>query len=254
MKIVIIGTGNVATVLGSKLLEAGHDIVQVYGRNAEEAKHLALQLDANPALEYDQIKPGADLYLVAIADAALPELHEHVKLDDELIVHTAGSVMKDVLKPISKNYGVLYPLQSLRKNKLFVEEIPLMVDANNEQSIETLKAVAASISDKVTVATDIQRLQMHLAAVIVNNFVNNLYVLAEQYCKNHDLDFTNLMPLIKETITKLPNQSPQQLQTGPAMRNDLVTIEKHLDLLKDDERLRTIYQLLTQSIKETQRL
>jgi predicted short-subunit dehydrogenase-like oxidoreductase (DUF2520 family) len=250
MKIVIIGSGNVATVLGNKIVQAGHTVVQVYGRNEAETKHLASQLDANPVHDWKLIKKGLDLYLVALSDTALSGLSEHLQLEDEIIVHTAGAVMKEVLKPISSRYGVLYPLQSLRKNKMHIQDIPLMVDGSDEKTLKKIQKLALSISDKVTVATDIQRLRMHLAAVIVNNFVNNLYVLAETYCQQHGLDFKQLLPLIRETVKQLPSHSPQHLQTGPAVRHDAATIEKHLGLLQDDPRLREIYALLTHSIQQ----
>jgi predicted short-subunit dehydrogenase-like oxidoreductase (DUF2520 family) len=252
MRIAIIGTGNVATVLGTKLLLAGNNIVQVWGRKPAETKHLAHQLDAAAVLNWKEIKPGADVYLIAIADNALATVHQHLQLTDELVVHTAGAVQKEVLKNISGNYGVLYPLQSLRKNNLAIKDIPFVIDGINQKSLQTIESLARSISKKVTVSDDLQRLRMHLAAVIVNNFVNNLYVLAEAYCKKYNLNFNHLLPLIQENIANLPNQSPQQLQTGPALRNDSATIAKHLELLQDDDGLRQIYQILTQSIQNVQ--
>lgn len=133
---------------------------------------------------------------------------------------------------------------------MHIQDIPLMVDGSDEKTLKKIQKLASSISDKVTVASDIQRLRMHLAAVIVNNFVNNLYVLAESYCQQHGLDFKQLLPLIRETVKQVPSHSPQQLQTGPAVRYDAATIEKHLTLLQDDPRLREIYALLTNSIQQ----
>ncbi len=43
MDIVIIGSGNVATVLGRKFKAAGHNIVQVFSRNAAAATQLAYE-------------------------------------------------------------------------------------------------------------------------------------------------------------------------------------------------------------------
>ena len=49
---------------------------------------------------------------------------------------------------------------------------------------------------------DDQRLKLHLAAVLCNNFVNHLYALTERYCKMEGLDFQLLLPLIKETAAR----------------------------------------------------
>ncbi|HCH42541.1 MAG TPA: DUF2520 domain-containing protein, partial [Alistipes obesi] len=46
---------------------------------------------------------------------------------------------------------------------------------------------------------------------------------------------------------------PAAVQTGPAVRGDLPTQERHLRLLADDALLSDIYRLITQSIWETSR-
>jgi hypothetical protein len=78
--------------------------------------------------------------------------------------------------------------------------------------------------------------------------VNHLYALAESYCNNEGINFDLLIPLIKETAERIDFISPSQSQTGPALRNDRTTIEKHLELLKKYPRLKNIYETFTESI------
>ena len=68
-------------------------------------------------------------------------------------------------------------------------------------------------------------------------------------CRQNNLSFDLLKPLLKETIEKLNNLSPKQSQTGPAIRNDNETISKHIKLITKD-RLKEIYKVLTSAIKE----
>ncbi|MFQ9759998.1 MAG: DUF2520 domain-containing protein [Alistipes communis] len=63
-----------------------------------------------------------------------------------------------------------------------------------------------------------------------------------------------LRPLIAETTAKaLAAARPAAVQTGPAVRGDLPTQERHLRLLADGALLSDIYRLITQSIWETSR-
>jgi predicted short-subunit dehydrogenase-like oxidoreductase (DUF2520 family) len=250
MNVVIIGAGNVATVLGRKLKNAQHEIVQVFTRIPEMANALATELGAAPCTSWSGITKSADFYLVAISDNALEEISDHLELDNQLIAHTAGAVSKEVLRGISDNYGVFYPLQSLRKEMTTFPEIPILVDASNKKTLELLKNIAATISAQVGESKDEQRLQLHLAAVFVSNFVNHLYVQSEKYCQAHQLDFKKLLPLIKETANRVQAYSPATVQTGPAIRFDTVTIEKHLDMLGNDTALKKLYELLTKSIQQ----
>jgi predicted short-subunit dehydrogenase-like oxidoreductase (DUF2520 family) len=250
MNIVIIGTGNAATVLGKKFKEAGHHIVQVFGRDASAASKLAYQLDTESTNYWSVIRKNADLYLVAVADDAITEVAKHVHVPGKLVAHTAASVTKDVLKTMSHHYGVFYPLQSLRKDVDELPDIPVFIDASDEATGKKLEQLAQSISQgKVIVADDKERLKLHVAAVIVSNFTNHLYKLAQDYCKKERLDFKLLLPLIEETAQRLKSISPSDAQTGPAIRHDQPTIERHLHLLKKYPHLEKIYELMTESIQ-----
>lgn len=249
MDIVIIGAGNAATVLGTQLWRAGHIIRQVWGRSAEAAAALAQQLDAESCTDWNAINREADFYLIAVSDNALPSIQQNLRLPGRLVAHTAGSVSKDILKEVSGHYGVFYPLQSLRREITVVPEIPFLIDGNDETTKEVLVAIAGTISSQVSEAGDLQRLQLHLAAVVVNNFTNHLYTLAESYCRKNGLPFHYLLPLIRETANRLQQFSPQQVQTGPAIRNDTNTIRQHLELLENEHPLKEVYEMLTQSIR-----
>jgi predicted short-subunit dehydrogenase-like oxidoreductase (DUF2520 family) len=247
MDIVIIGTGNTATILGRKLKEAGHSIVQVYGRNAKAASELAYELDTESTNYWAVVTRTADLYVLAVSDIAVTEIVKELQLPDKIIVHTAASVSKNVLSK-SSHYGVFYPLQSLKKESAYLPDTPIIIDASDEKTFNLLEGLANSITDKVIKADDEERMKLHLAAVFTNNFVNYLYALAEEYCQKEKLDFKLLHPLIEETALRIRTISPSAAQTGPALRHDATTIQKHQELLKDYPHLKKFYLLFTESI------
>src|SRR5688572_22496702 len=115
MDIVIIGTGNTASILGRKLKDAGHRILQVYGRDANSASELAYTLDTESTNYWSVVSRTADIYLIAVNDIAIEEIVKELQLPAKTIIHTAASVSKDILKGSSNHFGVFYPLQSLNK-------------------------------------------------------------------------------------------------------------------------------------------
>ena len=248
MKVVIIGSGNVATVLGRLIVKNHHQLLQVVSRNAEHAMTLASELHCSMADYQCEIDKNADLYLIAVNDGALYEINNYLHLDKAIVVHTAGSISADVLKHISLNYGVLYPLQSLRKEMETAHEIPLLVDGNSKETVKYIEDFALTISKTVSIANDEERLKLHVAAVIVNNFTNHLYTLAEEFCEKEKVDFKMLVPLIWETANRIAKHSPSSVQTGPALRNDMFTLDKHLRLLINYPKLKYIYLKMTESI------
>ena len=125
-----------------------------------------------------------------------------------------------------------------------------MIDANHEVTYTTLLAFTKTLTDTVFRANDSKRVKLHLTAVMVSNFTNHLYALAEDYCHKESLEFKLLLPLIEQTGNRIKTNSPRNVQTGPAARKDEVTINNHLNLLKGNHTLHKIYQLLSDSIKE----
>lgn len=251
MNIVLIGTGNTATVLGRKLKRAGHQIVQVFGRDTSAASELAYELDTESTNYWNVVNRNADLYIIAVSDIAVEEVFQELHLSNKTVVHTAASVPLDVLKGKTAHYGVLYPLQSLKKEVANLPDIPILIDASDRQTLDLLNVLAHTVSDRVFVADDELRLKMHLAAVMVNNFTNHIYALVEKYCKDEGLDFLLLLPLIRETAARLEDISPATTQTGPAVRNDTETIEKHLALLQNYPQLKRLYEQFTESILQS---
>ena len=249
MEIIIIGTGNTATVLGRKLKAAGHTILQVYGRNAAAASELAYELDSESTNYWSVVNRDADIYILAVSDIAIEEMVKELRLPEKTIVHTAASVSKNILKGSTSHFGVFYPLQSLKKENRHTPEIPIIIDASDETTLHVLENLANTISTTVAEADDAQRLKLHLAAVFCNNFVNHIYALMEDYCHKENLDFNLLIPLIKETTLRLTTISPSSVQTGPATRADKVTIDKHLALLASHQHLKQLYEMMTKSIQ-----
>jgi len=241
-------------------------------RNAENARALAEELSAPPAapriaaaaattsaapLSYtdslESLRRDADVYILASSDQAINEAARTLRLGDALVVHTAGAISLKTLEPVSSRYGVLYPLQSIRKEVTYPVGIPLLIDGNTSEVQDQIRSLALSISDMVRHATDTQRQRLHVGAVVVNNFPNYLYTLTETYLKEEGMDFKWLQPLLAETVRRLDTFSPGEVQTGPAYRGDTATLALHRSLLETYPELRGWYELFTEKITEMYR-
>ena len=249
MRVVIVGAGNVATVFGRLMVASGHEIIQVVSRTIASAQSLAVELGCSFSDDLSALDHTADIYVLAITDHALQQIQGSIFLGDKLIVHTAGSVSKQVLRTISNQFGVIYPLQSLRKEQIGGQPlIPLLIDANDQSVLSVIEKFAFSLSSLVSIVEDEQRFCLHLAAVIVNNFTNHLYSLTAEYCKNECVDFKMLQPIIEETALRLKTRLPGDVQTGPAIRDDRSTLERHLLALSNHPELKIMYQTFTESL------
>ncbi len=241
MTVTIIGTGKVAFHLGKRFVEKGIYVQQIIGRNADKAAWLASILNTHFETDFNKINTDSDVYIIAVSDAAIPSVAEQLAqiLDNQLVVHTSGSIPSTALQSYFKNYGSFYPLQtfSLESQPDF-DNIPIFINATppfqenpKGQYLAVLKDLGEKISNKIYELEDEKRIVIHIAAVFVNNFTNQLYKMAYDILEKENLSFDVLKPLIQETVNKIHHYAPSDMQTGPAKRGDTITIQKHLDYL-----------------------
>ena len=250
MKTTIIGSGNVATVMGGAIAAAGHIIGQVVARNEPAAAALAAEWGCGYATRWEAVDPAADLYIVSLSDRALEEVNRRLSLPHRLVVHTAGAAPLSALSGVSQRHGVLYPLQSLRKEIRPFPEFPLLVDAARAEDEILLEGFARTISGQVQHADDAMRLKLHVAAIFANNFTNHLYSLAADFCRAGGIDFSLLLPLIHETARRVERYPPRDVQTGPAIRGDRTTMDRHLEALGNYHNMSELYRLFSDKIAE----
>ncbi|MFM2134760.1 MAG: hypothetical protein RL021_160 [Bacteroidota bacterium] len=252
MKITLIGSGNIASHLGEVFKRAGHRIVQVSGSNPSTVRQLARRLGSEAVDSVTALSNKTDLVVIAVPDRAIGKVAAALHLNGTTVVHTSGTVPLDIFPVHLKNVGIFYPVQTLtRGTKVRFREIPICIEARSNKARTLLHNLGESISDSVVDIESEDRLRLHLAAVIVNNFSNHLFHIAEQLVESHGLDFKLLHPLIRETARKATLISPGAAQTGPARRGDTAVIKKHLSLLGKRTRNAEIYRMLTDSIEAT---
>lgn len=250
MKVVIVGSGNVATHLSLALASLeGIEICQVYSPTEAHAEILAERLNCDFVTNPTQIRKDADVYLFALKDQALETVIRAVPANNGLWLHTSGSMPMQVFAGYTERYGVLYPLQTFSKSReISFRGIPLFIECHREEDKNCLEELARRLSGKVCELSSEKRRSLHLAAVFACNFTNHIYALAEEILAKEGLSRDYLFPLIDETAAKVHELPAQEAQTGPAIRYDENIINKHLGMLADDPDVQTLYRLLSQSI------
>ena len=252
MRICLIGAGNLASQLGLVLAEKGHQVVQVWSKTSESAAKLAEKLNSSFTSAIGSLVSDAEIYILAVRDEAIEPLLASFPWGNKLVVHTAGSIPLSILAPYCQNFGVFYPFQTFTKEKkVDFNQVPVCIEANTSQNLEILDQLGRSVSENVRHLDSPQREQIHLAAVFACNFTNQFYVIAKELMNEKKIDFDIIKPLILETAHKAVNQNPEQSQTGPAIRNDIKVMEKHLRMLAGYADLQNLYKQISQRIIQT---
>ncbi len=249
--IVLVGAGRAATHLGRRLRAKNLRLIQILNRSASGAQHLAEELGVGWSDRWADLSPKADWVILAVRDDAVAEVGAQLApyAPDALFTHTSGATPGGVLAPYCRRYGVFYPLQSFSvEHAPLWSKVPFCVDAHAPEDVLFLKKIAKIIGNIVYQVNDEARAVLHIAAVFANNFANHCFAVAEKIMELQGLPFEMLHPLMEETVAKALLDSPQAMQTGPAIRGDTDTIRRHLAWLEAHPLWRTLYVDMSQSI------
>ena len=254
-RIAIIGTGNVAWHLARTLENAGHIIAHIYDRDRSKAEKFGLDyFNASTGSSLDFSYIDASVFIIAVSDDAIEEVATNIILpEDAILCHTSGSQPMSALGYApTENIGVFYPLQTFSKGKpVDFDSIPICVEGENDLTKTALLEMGQSISRMTKEISSRQRKAIHLAAVFACNFTNHMFSVSQSILQNQKMDFEILKPLITETLNKSFELGPERSQTGPAVRQDLKTLDQQYESLKADPELAEIYRLISQHIIDT---
>jgi predicted short-subunit dehydrogenase-like oxidoreductase (DUF2520 family) len=248
-KISFAGAGKLAAALSRKIFESGVKVDLIVSLSEDNGRSLAGSCEASwsPNLEFPS---STDLIIVAVPDHKLKGVLENIKCrPDTLVIHTAGSIGLDIFPEYLSRNGVFYPLQTFSiGRKVDFRDLPILLESSDIQSSAILEELVTLIGAKTCFVNTEQRIMLHLAAVFICNFTNHMLTGGKLVADKAGIPFEIFYPLLRETISKAIELGPEKSQTGPALRNDQNTIQKHMELLSFSPELKKIYKEITMSI------
>ena len=250
MKIVIIGSGNVAESLAQAIAEAeGLELVQVFARNEERGRKVAELAQTKWS---NSTLAEADLYLISVSDNAVEGVAKSLKIAENAVVaHTAGCCPIEALAPHT-NRAVFYPFQTFTTGrKVDFTKGYIFVEGATDHALATVESAAKALTNNVLSADSARRAVIHLSGVFACNFANAMYANAAEVLEKEGLPFDIVAPVIEETAKKvIESKNPAKSQTGPARRGDTQTLERHCKMLAAKPRTREIYEKISEDICE----
>ncbi|MDI9357172.1 MAG: DUF2520 domain-containing protein [Chitinophagaceae bacterium] len=267
-KIAFIGTGKAATTIAPILEKAGHTIQYIQNRTPEKAKKLQASFLSPPVIkapaDFNFSDTDCQVCFLSVTDTAISKILFHLLLPQNcVLLHLSGTTEIKVLenqvtaklkKMNTENRGVFWVVKALNpQHTVSLQGTPIIIDYTNEYTQNVLENLCNSIQAKPIYYPDGTRMALHLAATIGGNFLYHIMHFIHQIMKAENLPFEELiLPIIEEALKKSKEKPDLYLQTGPALRNDLDTLFKHIsigDKYDVDAGFKELYEGISKSIQ-----
>ena len=243
LKVGVVGTGRVGSVLGASLDRAGHRVVAVSAvSRASRDKASRLLPDAALADPPDVVA-AADLILLTVPDDALPGLvsglaETGAPLHGRLLAHASGRYGAAVLDPATRRGGLPLALH------------PVMTFTGRPEDVDRLTGVCFGVTASQTLRPVAEALVIEMGGepVFVAERDRDLYHAALAGAANH---LTTLIAESAELLSKAGVADPARLLgpllsaaldnalrlgiaglTGPVARGDAGTVAGHIETLR----------------------
>jgi len=186
---------------------------------------------------FDDLRDAAtdvDAVLLAVPDRAVAEVAGAIDpVPATVVLHCSGSLGLGVLAPHARPAS-LHPLVTLPDpiiGALRLRGRPFFAVAGDQLATE----LALALHGQPIVVADEQRASYHAAACIAANHLVGLLGQVQRVAQSAGLPLEAFLPLARGALDDVALLGPDDALTGPASRGDLVTIDRHREVLDPAE-------------------
>jgi predicted short-subunit dehydrogenase-like oxidoreductase (DUF2520 family) len=248
--VAIIGPGRIGQAMGKLLHQAGVPILFIAARRLASARKAVRFIGSGRPIRLEAPELGqAAVILLTTSDAALADVATAMasrrRVRDgwsgKVVLHTCGSLPSTVLAPLKRKgaaIGSLHPFQTVPNPSAGVRNLPgcfwsLEGDAAAQEVARNWVKALGGVAFHVR---STQKTLYHLAAFLVSPTVVTLMERSVRLLKRAGIPLGIARPMLQrfvaETVRNFAELGARRSLTGPAVRGDWPTIERHLAALR----------------------
>ena len=238
MKIGFIGAGKVGCSFGLFLKKREFQIVGYASQSMESASYAANLTDSS-ALSFNELIKQSNYIFITTPDDRIEDVWNHMldfDLRDKKVFHMSGCLSSSIFTNSGEN-GVLgyslHPLYSFADKKSSdLGEVVFSIEGDH---ISGIHAFLDQSNIRYFVLDKKKKALYHAAAVFVSNYVVALAKIGEDLLLESGLDkelsIDGTLPLMESALFNMKKKGINHALTGPIIRGDLNTIQKHIEEL-----------------------
>lgn len=256
MKLGFIGAGKAGCSLGkyftTKTLQADIQVTGYYSLIEEEARWAAAFTSSEYFETTEDVIAASDSIILSTPDGAIKKTWESINKEyvtGKVICHLSGSLSSDVFSGI-EDYGgypvSIHPMFAFSNKESVYQQLNKVsfILEGHALAVSLWKKAFASIGNEVFTISKEAKSKYHAAASILSNHV--VAVLETGYQLLQDCGFSEeearsfSSVLVRDNVEHIIQDGSMAALTGPIERGDVETVEKHLEVLNDEQKL--VYQ------------
>ncbi len=244
----VIGAGKVATTLSVMLYRQGCPFNSIISRTKRSASALARKVHAPVAsVSLSDIDKQTAVVMIATSDNALQSVVSELSkqsINPQFIFHVSGTETSDILQPLAQRgtkVFSLHPIQTFAQSLKLTQQIKLMKGVaygfeGDSKALSFAKGLVKILDGRLLIIPKERKILYHCSCVVASNYTITLLSAVEKLWKSVTAcnNFSALQPLIETSVTNALLHGPAKALTGPIIRDDVATVQKHIQQLSQN--------------------
>ena len=259
--IALVGTGNLAAVLGPALRAAGYRIEEVVSRplpkSQRRARRLAKKLRAKAVILADAALASKVVWLChtddAIAQTAL-QLSPRSGWRGRIVFHSSGALTSDVLAPLKRagaHVASLHPMMTfVPGTSPGMKGVTFAVEGDRK-AVSEARAIVRALKAEIFAIRKEAKVLYHALGSFSSPLLVAELATAERVARAAGLKAKQtrkvIGPILQQTLNNYLRHGAAKAYGGPMKRGDVNTVRRHLRELKKAPGAGEVYRALVKS-------
>jgi predicted short-subunit dehydrogenase-like oxidoreductase (DUF2520 family) len=263
-RVAIIGAGNLGTALALSVQRAGYIIDAVIARSRRaslrKARRLANQVGAralaDPAIDPSVLR--ADVIWFCVPDAEIARVARALagKVDwkGRVALHSSGALTSDelaVLRGRGASAASVHPLMTfVPGSRLSLAGVPFALEGD-AAALRVARQVLEDMGSHVYAIRKKDKAVYHAWGTLASPLFTVLLATAEQVAAlagvNRKAAKRRMIPILLQTLANYAAFDAAGAFSGPIVRGDVDTVQRHLRVLRNVPAAREVYAALTRA-------
>jgi predicted short-subunit dehydrogenase-like oxidoreductase (DUF2520 family) len=253
-KIAVIGAGRVSYSLVNALVKSGFNVSTIVSRSVTSAKTLAVRLKIkNFSSDLYLLTADPKIFFLSVPDNQISKLAKEISklnldFENSIFIHLSGAENISVLNALKRKGAYtasFHIMQTFPDKKIFnLKNSYVAIETKNKKAESFLFTLAKRLNLHPFKISSQNKIYYHLAGVYSSNFlVANQYYVKKLFDRtNSGVDYKKVFhPISEMTLKNVKEKDVQNAVSGPVARGDIITVKKHLKILRNDNTLRSNY-------------
>lgn len=248
--IALIGPGRVGCAISKRLHQAGYPLTAVVSRKQQRATEACSYIGCPTELASDRLANAttAQIILLAVPDDQIQPLALKIQAAGNLskqttLIHFSGLHPAEIMRHDSSPASLLslhplLPFANRQKAFTNLNQCPCALEGDGPQTLALGQKLINAIGGQFFILDSDKKALYHTAACVASNYLVTLLAAARDLLVNCGIEADQaiplLLPLVQASLNNVNDLGPEQGLTGPIVRGDYGTVEKHIQTLKNN--------------------